>query len=123
MSSTTKHRIIAESIFQALNSRDFEAFEKVIIDDIIIDFPGAGRAEGIRRTLLLMRSILRKFPQLQFTVSETLVETGRACVVWTNEGIDIHGSQYLNSGMTLVHFQDDKICFISDYFKDTSFVL
>ncbi len=113
---------MAESVFQAMNSRDFEIFEKSITEDMVFDFPGAGRAEGDRRSLLLMRSILRKFPKLYFTVSEVIVEADRACVVWTNEGEDIQGTSYTNSGFTLIHFRDDKICFLSDYFKDTSFV-
>jgi ketosteroid isomerase-like protein len=114
------HRL-AESVFHAMNARDFTDYESMITDDVAFDFPGAGRAQGSRRTLLLMKSLLRKFPELKFNISEVITETDRACVVWTNEGKDIHGKPYVNAGITLQHFRDGKISFISDYFKDTSF--
>lgn len=121
MSNVSKYRELAEIVFKAMNSRDFEVFENSISEDVVFDFPGAGKAEGNRRTLLLMKSILRKFPRLVFSVSEIIVESDRACVVWTNEGENIQGDAYSNSGVTLIQFRENKICFLSDYFKDTSF--
>jgi ketosteroid isomerase-like protein len=112
---------MAEAVFTAMNTRDFEDYEQLITDDVVFDFPGAGRAEGSRRTLLLMKSLLRKYPRLQFRISEVITQADRACVVWTNEGEDLKGNPYTNAGITLQHFRDGKICFISDYFKDTSF--
>lgn len=108
-------------LFDAMNSREFTSFEQVITEDVIFDFPGAGRAEGERRTLLLLKSLLRKYPDLRFTISDIIVDQDRACAVWTNEGNDIQGAPYRNSGMTLFHFTGGKISYISDYFKDTSF--
>jgi len=121
MNTETNYRDLAELVFKAMNSRDFDTFEKVITEDVIFDFPGAGRAEGDRRSLLLMKSILRKFPKLHFTIIESIVEGNRACVVWTNEGEDIQANSYSNSGVTFFHFCENKICYLSDYFKDTSF--
>ncbi|KPL14822.1 MAG: hypothetical protein AMS26_09390 [Bacteroides sp. SM23_62] len=114
------HRM-AEGVFQAMNSRDFTTFEQIITDEIAFDFPGAGRAEGRRMSLLLLKSILRKYPKLHFDISEIITQDDRACVVWKNEGEDIRGNPYANAGITLMHFCDGKISFISDYFKDTSF--
>jgi hypothetical protein len=37
-------------------------------------------------------------------------------------GEDIKGNPYKNAGVTLLHFNQGKISFISDFFKDTSFV-
>ena len=122
MKTETNLRELAELVFKAMNARDFDIFETVITDDVVFDFPGAGRAEGDRRSLLLMRSILRKFPKLHFTVTESIVEGNRACVIWTNEGEDLQGNAYSNSGATFLHFRDNKICSLSDYFKDTSFI-
>ncbi len=112
---------MAEAVFQSMNTRDFTAFEQMVTDEVAFDFPGAGRAEGSRRTLLLLRSLLRKFPKLHFTVSEIITQDDCACVVWTNEGEDTQGNPYANAGVTLLHFSGGKISFISDYFKDTSF--
>ena len=109
------------TLFHAMNSRDFELFEQIITDEVVFDFPGIGRVEGRRKTLLVLKSILRRYPKLHFTVSQILSDGECACAVWTNEGEANDGVPYSNSGITLVYFTDGKISFISDYFKDTSF--
>jgi len=111
----------ARNIFKAMNVRDFDWFESHVTEHIAFDFPGARRAEGKRRTLLLLKSILRKYPELEFTVEEVIASDDRACVAWYNKGKSLSGEDYHNRGMTLVHFQDGKISLLSDYFKDTSF--
>lgn len=121
MKLSSTRRDMAEGIFHAMNNRDFEAFENTTTEDVSFDFPGIPQTNSKRKTILILRSILRKYPKLQFRISETLVENNRACVVWTNEGEDTNGNPYTNSGITLIHFTDEKIAFISDYFKDTSF--
>ena len=63
-----------------------------------------------------------KIPRLEFFVEDIIVEGNQACVVWTNEGEDKKGSSYKSRGISLVRFSGGKIVFISDYFKDTSFV-
>ncbi len=108
-------------LFEAMNSREFEAFEEVITDTVAFDFPGVGRTEGARRTLLLLKSLLRKYPELTFSVNEIIVQGNRACAVWVNQGKNSQGVPYSNSGVTLFHLTEGKISFISDYFKDTSF--
>ncbi len=112
----------AESVFIAMNTRDFSKLEKIISVDIVFDFPGAGRIEGYQRVLIFLKALLRKYPELTFTVSEIIADKHRACAVWTNKGKDIEGNSYANSGITLLHFSEDKITLISDYFKNTSFV-
>ena len=116
------HEGLIRMLFEAMNSREFSAFEKVITEEVAFDFPGVERTEGARRTLLLLRTLLRKFPQLTFTITDIILQSDRACAVWTNEGEDSVGNPYHNSGITLFRFKGDKISFISDYFKDTSFV-
>ena len=123
MKETSEFNRMAEEVFQAMNTRDFTAFEQVITDEVAFDFPGAGRVEGSRRTLLLLKSLLRKYPKLHFNISEIITQEDSACVVWTNEGQDIKGNPYTNAGITLLHFSEGKISFISDYFKDTSFAI
>jgi ketosteroid isomerase-like protein len=121
MNKNIEIQSMAEEVFKAMNKRDFTGFEQIITDDVVFDFPGAGRTEGSRRTLLLLKSILRKYPKLHFNISEIISQEDTACVVWTNEGEDIKGNPYSNAGITLLHFGDGKISFISDYIKDTSF--
>jgi ketosteroid isomerase-like protein len=118
----SEHEDLIRMLFDAMNSREFSSFEKVITDDVAFDFPGVGKTEGARRILLLLNSLLRKYPELTFTTSDVIVQSDRACALWTNAGKDSSGDSYSNSGVTLFHFRGDKISFISDYFKDTSFV-
>lgn len=117
MNDDTDINHTALEVFQAMNTRDFTTFEKIILDEVVFDFPGAGRVEGSRRTLLLLNSLLRKYPKLHFNISEIITQEEHACVVWTNEGVDIKGNPYSNAGITLLHFRNGKISFISDYFK------
>lgn len=122
MKETGKMRELTEIIFRAMNTRDFDLFERHIADEVAFDFPGVGRVEGRRRTISLVKSILRKYPKLHFKVTEIITQGVRACAVWTNQGESVDGSAYSNSGMTLIHFEEGRISLISDYFKDTSFL-
>jgi len=122
MNQSIQIRHLAKGVFHAMNTRDFDPFEHTITDDLALDFPGVGKTKGRRKTILLLKSILRKYPKLHFTVSETIAESDRVCVVWSNVGEEINGQPYSNSGVNLIYFLNGKINFISDYFKDTSFV-
>lgn len=113
---------VTRSIFNAMNTGDFSEFENFISEDVVFDFPGAGRIEGYKRVLIFLKALLRKYPKLTFFVSEIITDNERACAVWTNEGEDSDGNHYSNSGITLLYFRGEKLTFISDYFKDTSFV-
>lgn len=121
MNNSQSHQLAAK-LFEAMNVRDFSDLEVHIADNVALDFPGNGEVSGIKKVLLFLKVLLRKYPTLHFTVSEIIATEDRACAVWTNKGIDTTGAPYQNSGMTLIRFQNGKICFISDYFKDTSFV-
>ena len=115
-------RDMAGSIFTAMNTRDFSELEKIVSEDIVFDFPGAGRIEGYKRVIIFLKALLRKYPELTFSVSEIITDNQRACTVWSNKGEDTEGNPYANRGITLLYFSESKITLISDYFKDTSFV-
>jgi ketosteroid isomerase-like protein len=121
MNTSSEPDSLSRELFRAMNSREFSAFENVITENVAFDFPGVGRTEGRRRSALLLKSILRKYPKLRFDVQEIIAKGDRACVVWTNQGEDTNGRPYSNRGITLLHFSEGRIAFISDYFKDTSF--
>ena len=111
----------ALSVFEAMNTNDFSRFEKNTNDSLSLDFPGVDKVEGAKRVILFFKVLLRKYNNLCFTISDVIIENERACVVWTNKGEQKNGDVYKNRGITLFHFMDKKISFISDYFKDTSF--
>ena len=112
---------LTQKVFIAMNTRDFLDFEQILTDEAAFDFPGTKKAEGKRRVLIMLNALLRKFPKLEFKVNDIIIDDKKACAIWTNEGENINGEPYKNSGVTILHFQDNKISFISDYFKDTSF--
>jgi ketosteroid isomerase-like protein len=115
-------RTCASGIFSAMNSRDLTGLELHLADEAVFDFPGAGCITGKKKILLFLKVLFRKYPRLRFTVEDILLEGDRACAVWSNEGKDSHGTPYKNRGVTVVRIAQGKIIFISDYFKDTSFI-
>jgi ketosteroid isomerase-like protein len=115
-------RICAEQIFAAMNSRDVSELTPYIAEDASFDFPGAGCITGKKRILLFFKILFRRYPRLTFRIDDIIVEGERACAVWSNEGENAQGTPYRNRGITLVRITDGQITFISDYFKDTSFV-
>lgn len=117
-----QYKHFAHLVFECFNNRDFNPVENTLAENVVINFPGVGDISGKRRTILFLKTLLRKYPKLEFTVSEIIVENNSAVAVWTNQGKSFDGKAYFNSGITLFHFENERIIFISDYFKDTSFV-
>ena len=122
MTNAVSLRQLTLTVFNAMNTRDFSDLEQNITDDVSFDFPGAGRIDGSKRVIIFLKALLRKYNRLTFQVSDIIEEKHKTCAVWTNDGEHISGKPYSNSGITLLYFTGDKISFISDYFKDTSFV-
>ena len=113
---------LARLIFTSLNSRDLSELEYYLAESASLDFPGAGCLKGKKRVLAFFKVLFRRYPQLEFTVEEVISEGGRACVLWNNKGQNSKGNPYNNHGITFVKLEQGKIIFISDFFKDTSFV-
>jgi ketosteroid isomerase-like protein len=123
MGTVLSLREISLLVFQSMNTREFNRFEEIFSEEVVLDFPGIERIEGKRKVIVFLKTLLlRKYTKLIFTVSDVVIQDQKACAIWTNEGISNTGIPYSNTGMTLMHFSDNKITFISDYFKDTSFV-
>jgi len=116
------NRRLAQAFMGALNNRNYTEFQKRLTENAVLDFPGPGRIKSRRKIISFIKALFRRFPQLEFTIHEVIAESDRACIVWTNKGERNDGEPYTNSGITLLQMRDEKIDFISDYFKDTSFV-
>ncbi|MDD3722867.1 MAG: nuclear transport factor 2 family protein [Lutibacter sp.] len=116
------YKSIIISFYDAMSNRDFEKLASFLQEDAVFEFPGAKICIGEKRVLLLLTMLTRKYTVLNFSVSECIVEDESVCAIWTNSGISTAGEDYSNSGVTVFRFRDDKIIFLSDYFKDTSFV-
>ena len=115
------YKNLAQSVFDAMNNNNLSSMEPNVNESVVFDFPGSGRIEGAKRVILFLTVLLRKYKSLTFDVQEIIVEGNKACAVWTNKGELRDGEPYINQGITLFYFADNKIQFMSDYFKDTSF--
>jgi len=115
---------MAKRVFACMNSKDFESLKPVLSETIVFDFPGLKPVEGPRRVVVLLNALVRKYKGLTFNISDIVIDEqeNKACVVWTNFGEHLSGEDYQNRGITLIEFWEDKISFLSDYFKDTSFI-
>ncbi len=109
-------------IFDAMNAKDLSVLEPYLSDVVRFDFPGPGIIEGKKRVLVFLKVLLRKYSDIEFTVQDVIEVPGKACIVWTNSARLETPRPYRNSGVTVVHSVDGRITWISDYFKDTSFV-
>jgi len=121
LEETISNRRLAQAFMDALNKRDYSEFQKRITEGAALDFPGPGRIESQNKIISFIKALFRKFPKLEFTIHDVIVEKDRACIVWTNVGERNDGEPYDNSGITYMQMSDGKITFISDYFKNTSF--
>ena len=121
MTNISSKAEITSAIFNSMNSRNFSGIEPFMADNMEFDFPGAGCISGKKRVLIFLNALLRKYPELVFSVSEILIDGQHACAVWSNKGKDINDNPYENRGMTYIRFENEKIVFLSDYFKDTTF--
>ena len=121
MKNAILYKNLAQGVYDALNNRDFTEMQTNITENLVFDFPGAGRIEGAKRVVLFLHALLRKYETLNFSVSDIFVEGEKACAIWTNKGQHKDGKPYSNSGVTIFHFTNEKISLMSDYFKDTSF--
>ncbi len=121
MEETISNKQLAQAFMGALNKRDYSEFQKRLTENAALDFPGPGRIESRKKVISFIKALFRKFPKLEFTVHDVIVEEDRACIVWTNVGERNDGEPYNNSGITYMQMTGGEITFISDYFKNTSF--
>ncbi len=111
------------AIFEAMNTKNLDVLEPYLVADVRFDFPGNAQVVGKKRVLVFLKVLLRKYPDIVFQVQDVIAENDKTCIVWTNSARHETPQPYRNSGVTLVHCVNDHITFISDYFKDTSFVI
>ncbi len=122
MGSVDQNILIAGVIFSSLNNRELNKLTDHLDENATFDFPGTKPIKGRKKILTFFKILFRKYPRLTFTVHESIVDGEKVCMLWTNEGITSNNTPYANQGVTYVHISSGKIHFISDYFKNTSFI-
>jgi ketosteroid isomerase-like protein len=117
--TTMPSRSIAAEFFERINSRSLDQMGDFIKEDARFFFPKTQPLVGRDRIVKFFQVLFRQYPELHFRVHGIIAEGDRVAVHWTNQGITRRKEQYENEGVTLFEFEDGKIGFISDFFKDT----
>ena len=105
--------------FDIINKRDLEVLEDLLDDKAEFYFPKTQPLIGKKRILRFFKILYRRYPELAFQIKRTIVQGKAAAVHWSNQGVKKGGELYANEGMTLLEMKNQKIIFISDFFKDT----
>jgi steroid delta-isomerase-like uncharacterized protein len=111
---------VAVSFFALMSNRRLDAMVDLVRDDIRFLFPKTRPVVGKERVARFFQVLFRRYRELHFTVQGVLADAERVAVHWTNQGITRTGDAYENEGVTWFEFEDGKISFISDFFKDMS---
>lgn len=109
------------ALFERLNARDTEGLAALLDPEAVLHFPKTAPLVGAERILRFFKLLWRGYPELHFTVRETLLAADglRAAVHWTNAGRTREGADYANEGVTLMHLREGRVVWMSDFFKDT----
>ena len=108
-------------LFEIINRRDLDRFDDLLTEDAEFYFPKTQPLLNRDRIIRFFRILFRQYPQLKFQIQREIIQGKMAAVHWTNRGIHKSGEAYENEGVTILELEGDKIRFISDFFKDTSF--
>ena len=105
--------------FDLINGREWDALEKFLAEDAEFHFPKTKPLLNKGRILKFMALLWKMVPELHFNVQRTIIQGNVAAVHWTNHGRDRKNPSYTNEGVTILEYKDDKITYISDFFKNT----
>jgi len=110
---------IAHKFFEIFNNRDSEAMANLLTADAVFYFPKTQPLIGKKRILKFLNILFRQYPELVFKVQRVIYQGDQAAVHWTNQGMNRRQEPYQNEGVTILEMRDNKISYISDFFKDT----
>ena len=105
--------------FEVFNHRNLDKMEHLLSSDAELYFPKTQPLIGKNRILEFVKILFRQYPQLRFDIRRIIIQDHQAAIHWTNQGKNKRDVPYENEGVTIMELKDDKIIFISDFFKDT----
>jgi ketosteroid isomerase-like protein len=105
--------------FEKINTRNLDEFGFCLADNAEFYFPKTHPLLGKTQILRFFNILFRRFPRLEFEVQKVIVEEQSAAIHWKNKGVNRKQESYENEGVTLIEARDEKITWISDFFKDT----
>jgi ketosteroid isomerase-like protein len=107
------------TFFEVSNSRDIDRMGELLNEDAEFYFPKTQPLIGRERILKFINILFRQYPEMSFEIQRIICEGSNAAVHWTNTGRSRRKEPYQNEGVTILEMKDNKINFISDFFKDT----
>lgn len=105
--------------YDALSRHDMHALERAMWEDARLLFPKTQPLDGRDKVLKFFKVLFRQYPELTFHVQGTIIQDNSAAVHWTNRGRTRKDESYSNEGVTLIQFQDGRVRFLNDFFKNT----
>ena len=122
--SNTKQLIMEKrqfvlNFFEALSEHDSERISNSLSENVNFYFPKANPLISKDKVLRFLKILWLKFPELKFTLEKIIIEKEYCSVHWKNTGTDKNGNYYSNEGVTIIKFSDEKIVYLSDFFKNT----
>lgn len=113
-----RNRQLALRWFAAMSAGDLDVTDELFAPDYVLHVTGG--PEGVRGPAAI-RAVLEgyraAFPDLRFTVHETVADGGTVCVRWTAEGthrgpllgLEPTGARARWTGISWLHFVDGKV--------------
>ncbi len=108
-----------KTFFDVFNQRNTQKLAALLKPEAEFYFPKTQPLIGRDRIVKFLNLLFRQYPELVFEVQRVIQQDDEAAVHWTNKGISRRKEPYQNEGVTIFEIKDGKICFISDFFKDT----
>jgi ketosteroid isomerase-like protein len=111
--STIRH------FFDMFNRRELDKMAMLLDSHSELHFPKTRALVGEARILKFISILFKQYPQLQFEIQDIICQGNRAAVHWKNRGRNRKGEPYYNEGVSWMIFKDNRIQWMSDFFKDT----
>ena len=108
------------TFFEVMNSRNLTKMAELLDNDCQFYFPKTQPLVGKDRILRFFNILFRQYPELTFEVQRTIFQGNDAAIHWTNQGFNRRKEPYENEGVTIFNLANEKICFMSDFFKSTN---
>ena len=105
--------------FESLNCRNLEQMGNLLKDDAEFYFPKTQPLLGKERILKFFNILFRQYHELTFQIQRVIVQGNLIAIHWKNKRHNRKKEPYENEGVTLLEMENDKIRYMSDFFKNT----
>jgi len=108
-----------DQFFHFVNTRNLGRLEELLSDTAEFYFPKTRPLLGKKHIIRFFKILFRQYPELKFQVLRKVVQGDISAIHWVNHGSNKKGDPYSNEGVTLLEMEENRIRWISDFFKNT----